>query len=629
MLTRWTIGNFKSIREVVTLDLAPLTVFSGINSSGKSTLIQSILMVAQSFASVVDDEALVLNGRFLQLGRLKDVLHFDQESHLLHVGFAWQPAPPLENDDSLVIHVDAQVRRARRPQQQSRPADRYYPRLSRSTLSFDFVRRAGQDRAPRAPLTVQETVKPQIHQDFHLPANLRHQIEEGIFDYFIPELPQAQLVQDARHEQVERAALTNLLPTQLLIRVDLEQRQLTDDTEWIITQLTRRDPDAAGRGGQRTLSPLLKELFQLVEVERDPAQKQEGGQAFRHAVIAAKPPLTRRGLVGLLEQARLNSWQRTLFRQALAAALVQYQSRESRPRSSPHGQIGYEARLLPVAYMDPIDQISRVMREQIYFLGPLRDEPRVIYNSPPLSEQWSVGHKGEYTAAMLDDARDMTVQYPIPPGDSFSGQYATREGRLIDALTLWLRRMGLAEAIDTEEAPKVGYRLTINSPGLKMPLDLTSVGVGVSQVLPTLVQALLAPAGSILIFEQPELHLHPKVQSVLGDFFLGMAQLGKQCLVETHSEHLINRLRRRIVESPGDETLRQLRLYFTEKDGPATRFREVRPNEYGTILDWPEGFFDQGESESLFILQAQQAKRRAAQATAAPVKPRGADVSSR
>lgn len=631
MLTSWTISNFKSIREVVTLELAPLTVFSGSNSSGKSTLIQSILMVAQSFASVVDDEALVLNGRFLQLGRLQDVLHHNYDNQLLQVGFSWQPAAPLLTDDSLTIQLEAQVRRARRQQQQSRPADRYYPRLSRSTLSFDYARRVGPDRAPRSLLTVRETIKPQIPVDYHLPANLRRQIEDGVFDYFIPDSTQAHLVQDVRHEQVERVALTNLIPTQLLIRVDLEHRQLVDDTEWIIGQLNRRDSDpAAGRTGQLTLSPLLKELFKLVEIEYD-TPRQEAGRSFKHAVLTAKTPLTRRGLLALLEQHRLDAWQRALFRQALAAALVQYQSREREPgraKPLPTGQIGYEARLLPVMYMDPIDQISRVMREQIYFLGPLRDEPRVIYNPPPLSEQWSVGQKGEYTAAMLDDARDLAIHYPIPPGDTFQGRFATREGRLIDALTLWLRRMGLAEAIDTEEAPKVGYRLTINSPGLKLPLDLTSVGVGVSQVLPTLVQTLLAPVGSILIFEQPELHLHPKVQSVLGDFFLGMAQLGKQCLVETHSEHLINRLRRRIVESPGDETLRLLRLYFAEKEAAATRFREVKPNEYGTILNWPEGFFDQGESESLFILQAQQAKRRTAQANTAAkqLTPRGADA---
>ena len=114
--------------------------------------------------------------------------------------------------------------------------------------------------------------------------------------------------------------------------------------------------------------------------------------------------------------------------------------------------------------------------------------------------------------------------------------------------------MGLAQQFKTEMTSKVGYQLGIRPEGVKQNLDLTSLGVGVSQVLPAIVMGLLAPKDSVLIFEQPEVHLHPKVQSVLGDFFLAIVQCGKQCIVETHSEHLINRIRRRIAES-SDETI--------------------------------------------------------------------------
>jgi predicted ATPase len=126
------------------------------------------------------------------------------------------------------------------------------------------------------------------------------------------------------------------------------------------------------------------------------------------------------------------------------------------------------------------------------------------------------------------------------------------------------------------------------------------------------VQALLAPVDSVLIFEQPELHLHPKVQSVLGDFFLAMALMGKQCVVETHSEYLINRVRVRIVQSHADTVLSNVRIYFAAKEGAVTRFRPVKPNEYGAILDWPEGFFDQSELEAALLLKEQLKKRQAA-----------------
>jgi predicted ATPase len=234
-----------------------------------------------------------------------------------------------------------------------------------------------------------------------------------------------------------------------------------------------------------------------------------------------------------------------------------------------------------------------------------------MYASPPALGQTHVGLTGEYTAAMLDEYRNKEIDYPIPPKD-FDGKYRTAHGTLIEALLVWLKRMDLLDAIDTEETSKVGYRLSVQGKGVSETQDLTSVGVGVSQVLPTLVLFLLAPNNSILLIEQPELHLHPKVQSILGDFFLGMAECGKQCIVETHSEYIVNRLRRRIVETPGKRILDKIKIYFVEKEKAESRFREVQPNEYGSIHDWPKGFFDEVDREASRILDAQMNKRRQA-----------------
>jgi predicted ATPase len=106
---------------------------------------------------------------------------------------------------------------------------------------------------------------------------------------------------------------------------------------------------------------------------------------------------------------------------------------------------------------------------------------------------------------------------------------------------------------------------------------------------------LLADADSTLVFEQPELHLHPKVQTLLGDFFLSMALCNKQCIVETHSEYLIDRLRFRIASAEKEPLTDNAKIYFVEKPGPNSTFREVKINEYGAIVDWPDGFFDQSQ----------------------------------
>ena len=122
---------------------------------------------------------------------------------------------------------------------------------------------------------------------------------------------------------------------------------------------------------------------------------------------------------------------------------------------------------------------------------------------------------------------------------------------------------------------------------------LTAVGVGVSQILPIIVMGLLAPSHALLLVEQPELHLHPKVQARLGDFFMGLAKCDKQCLIETHSENLISQLRYHIVQAGGQEKSNCL-IYFVDQDERgAARFNPIEISPQGNILNWPDGFFDE------------------------------------
>jgi len=140
--------------------------------------------------------------------------------------------------------------------------------------------------------------------------------------------------------------------------------------------------------------------------------------------------------------------------------------------------------------------------------------------------------------------------------------------------------------------------------------DLIHVGVGVSQVLPILVLSLLADASSTLVFEQPELHLHPRVQTRLADFFVSMTLLGKQCIVETHSEYFINRLRYHAAISEDQQVSDKVVIYFVEKQDGYSCYRPIHINKFGVIEDWPEGFFDESEETSRAILTAAMEKRK-------------------
>lgn len=133
------------------------------------------------------------------------------------------------------------------------------------------------------------------------------------------------------------------------------------------------------------------------------------------------------------------------------------------------------------------------------------------------------------------------------------------------------------------------------------------VGIGVSQVLPVLVSA-YASRDRIIAIEQPEIHLHPALQADLGDVFIESA-LGdnkNRFLIETHSEHLLLRIMRRMREANNGRLPRgipevrpeHVMVVFVEPDGSRSILREMPLNENGEFVKaWPGGFFEEGLKE--------------------------------
>jgi predicted ATPase len=114
----------------------------------------------------------------------------------------------------------------------------------------------------------------------------------------------------------------------------------------------------------------------------------------------------------------------------------------------------------------------------------------------------------------------------------------------------------------------------------------------------------MARPGEIVILEQPELHLHPSMQIRLAEFLLACVKSGRQVIVETHSEYLVNRLRRHAVEEPESSEL--VKLVFAEQDSKGvTQFRESAIDSDGGLSeDWPSGFLDVASDEAFRLLSA-------------------------
>ena len=226
----------------------------------------------------------------------------------------------------------------------------------------------------------------------------------------------------------------------------------------------------------------------------------------------------------------------------------------------------HQATLLPL--MDSLENLF----DRILYLGPLRDNPRPHYNwrgNPPEG----VGRHGEEMVSALFSSR-------------------LQSSDLDEHVPKWLRSLGLIDSYRLAPVPRTqkDYEFLVTKHKGGPEVRLTDVGFGVSQVLPVLILCYYAPEGSILILEQPEAHLHPKVQSELADVLVdAVKNRDLQIILESHSEHLIHRLMLRTAEEKlsMDDTA----LYFCQiKDGTSA-IEPLQVDEYGNISNWPQGFF--------------------------------------
>jgi hypothetical protein len=198
-----------------------------------------------------------------------------------------------------------------------------------------------------------------------------------------------------------------------------------------------------------------------------------------------------------------------------------------------------------------------------------------------------VGVYGEHAAAVYAANSQKVIRW-------WSPRFDQSESTLEDAMDIWLRYLGVAYHVGLQGTPGSGFSWSVRpQSGHPRELPLGSVGVGVSQVLPILVSGLLAPEGTILVMEQPELHLHERPQARLADFFYCLTRVGKQVFVETHSAVLINQLRYLMVKR-GQEARDAIAIYFVERDEQGdAHFDPIHIGKGGAIENWPDGFFDE------------------------------------
>lgn len=250
-------------------------------------------------------------------------------------------------------------------------------------------------------------------------------------------------------------------------------------------------------------------------------------------------------------------------------------------------------RLLPVLDADFDNTDFSQSFDAVYRLSYLTAErlgPRDIYPLEDAHLTPVIGSSGENAVGILYSGSDE----PVLPGLRVEGapptrlhQVQLRMSRFFPGCELEVQKIPHANAV------RLGLR-TSKRMELHRPVH---TGFGLTQVLPIVVAALSADRDDLLLIENPEVHLHPAGQAAMGTFLAQVASVGVQVILETHSDHILNGVRRAVKMQQLEADQVAIHFFQSRGDDKAQVVSPVLDSE-GKIDAWPDGFFDQFDKDT-------------------------------
>ncbi|MFC1452076.1 AAA family ATPase [Verrucomicrobiota bacterium] len=595
MITRMQISNFKAFSDMQTIPLKPITIIFGPNSSGKSSVIHSLLLARHG----VDTQSLdatypSIAGKSVDLGGFRQYIHRrNVENRLQWVAgmnvssLPSRLASDLAKADKLSVHITAGLpfRVSDKKSQLSIPEGSPFTQTVEYRIDgepfLQLTRGAPQTDFRVARLNREHAIFEPILQAMLLSSRAQAALNEEdskllneLIDSIVPHLafpgtsdflPGADMDPDLL-DSVSRPSLYDKNEDQFAKLGDLGRSVRL----FLPRTLTRFHS-----GVHQALTGCLKSLSYLGPLRSVPPRHMafaESG-AFGHPAEGAA------------------AWQELAANAEVRDKVNDWLSSEDRLKTP------YQLKLLEFVSENELDEIIlRVVEE-----GAVE------------------GAMSAFDAHILDDesavsgyaSRDQAV-HDHPPTESDEDRATMGRESMRDALESFC---------DYEEIKKRLHEEGVLRSGWRRPTDVTlvdmrkgtevshrDVGIGISQVLPVLVQA-YASKQSLIAMEQPEIHLHPALQAELGDVFIESA-LGdnrNRFVLETHSEHLILRILRRIRETSANKnnstpaiTPDDIALLYVDPDGDGARIMDLRTDKRGRLMDrCPGGFFEE-DFEELF-----------------------------
>jgi predicted ATPase len=610
LIHRIHLKNFKSVVNAGA-DLKALTVIVGSNSAGKSTLMQSLLLLCQSLESDERSNYLSLNGPLVDLGYMGDVKNHraeSKESVVIEVDLAavdldfveiGSDAYDLTQSDEPRLHIAVEFEDSDESSHPSVTSVRVQGSLSNEgtdpylvDAEFEGIVKSKRNILTSGRITDQREMKSvdvgALSMESFLPVQLLHKNTLSII------LEDIDSVIVSYRNVKDALQLVESLWMQTLEDFDFT-KDISDFAQMLYPLL------------QRSLRPLRyvsikkPEISTTLGLMSDTIKKLVTDSVEKQLLIKSAP-----------SDNQQRSWieKESFLEDFLACEIFTVLDDQDYDfKLQRTSRVRYSPELSPAALYGRLQRvIKHVISRRVTYLGPIRQRSM---KPPPSIAARDLGRNGEYAADRFFRLQNKHVEF-----------WDTATQRIIsialkEAVVRVLSDFGLVYGVEAYDGGRneTVFKVTPQSGGKEV--DLSAVGTGVSQLLPVLMAVLLTRPQEILIIEQPELHLNPAIEKELATFLLNSARCGRQIVVETHSEHLVNRLRRHIAE--GTEVEKEaIGILFAQQTDGITQYHAAEINDIGGIVNWPQGFLDLGANEAKELLYAAKAKLEKLEAAAMP-----------
>lgn len=476
MLTSISLENYKCFKKKTDIKIAPLTVLCGVNSSGKSSIINSLLIQKQSYEDNSVSNNMRLNGKYVKCGRFDDISSFKQNDQFVSLTFSYLLNKPIKYNRNI--------------KKQSKQDITIFKNIAKIYPLHDI-----ENIVINSSISIEEF-------------NINKSIDNNILSEQKIEI----IINCSNKEKIESI---------------IELKKLKGQISQYIIRLTNIPNGDTGK------------LVEYVEL-------QDATCYFENF------------------------------------NLINAYSSNIKPLGTQVGGV------LANVYL--IFKMNALQFKNVHYLTPLRVYPQRNYNLD--YETDDVGYSGEFTPYVMHKYQDKQIDGFLPPKNDMITP-SENKINFSNCIQEWMAyfkfgKYSLSNSLETIQLNIKDY-------------NISNVGFGISQILPIIVSGLIKFENELLLLEQPEIHLHPTAQMCMADFLISMAVNNKEVIVETHSDHIINRIVRRMME---DESIRnKIKIYFVDQDEDGiSNIEDIVVDPVRSVLTNNENFFTQFATETEKII---------------------------